>query len=58
MFRFSDVLYFHLLVVKKPAKIVGKGPGEKKARKAVLKSGSKSGIFVHFLYLKCMQTSD
>ena len=51
VFRFSDVLYFHLLVVKKPAKtakIVGKGPAEK----------SKSGIFIHCLYLKCMQTSD
>lgn len=51
------------IVVKKPTKttkIGGKGPAKKNANKAVLKSGSKSGIFIHCLYLKqwCMQKTD
>ena len=61
MSRMSDVLYFYLLVVKKPAmaeKVVGKSPAKKKAKKPVPASRSKSGIFIHCLYLKCMQTSD
>ena len=65
MSRMSDVLYFYLLVVKKPAvaeKAVGKSKEESKAKKKDKKpvpaSRSKSGIFIHCLYLKCMQTSD
>ena len=44
-----------LIVVKEPtktAKIGGKDPAKKNAKKAVLKSGSKFGIFFHCLYLK------
>ena len=50
-----------LIVVKEPtktAKIGGKDPAKKNAKKAVLKSGSKFGIFFHCLYLKYMQKSD
>ena len=50
-----------LIVVKEPTKtanIGGKDPAKKNAKKAVLKSGSKFGIFFHCLYLKYMQKSD
>ena len=41
-----------LIVVKEPtktAKIGGKDPAKKNAKKAVLKSGSKFGIFFHYI---------
>ena len=49
------------LVVKGPtktAKIGGKGPAKKDAKKAELKSRSKSGVVTHCLYFKCMQKSN
>jgi len=48
----SDILYFYLIVVKKPAKtekVVGKSPAKKKVKKSVLVSRSKTGIFIHCL---------
>ena len=52
-------LYIVIKVPTKTAKIAGKGPAKKDAKKAELKSRSKSGVVTHqCLYFKCMQKSN
>ena len=51
-------LYIVIKVPTKRAKVGGEGQAKKDAKKAELKSRSKSGVVTHCLYFKCMQKSN